>query len=324
MGSNMDGGRRESGISPVVNQRTLKSPNSCSGVALHSGDMVSMTLMPGKAGSGIRFKRTDVEAGRSIVPATWDHVVDTTMCTTVGNSDGVTVGTVEHLMAALSGCAIDNALIEIDGPEVPIMDGSAAPFVSLIESAEVVEQSLPRRVIRIVQPVSVEDGNRCVSLVPGVGFSLSFEIDFNNPAVSRQTISIGLGNGTFQKELAGARTFGFLHEVEILRAAGLARGGSLDNAVVISGDKILNEDGLRYTDEFVRHKVLDAMGDLYLAGAPIIGAFSGVCSGHAANNRLLHALFADRDAWTYETPNCGEHRGGVWADDLHPVAVATA
>ena len=148
MGANMDGDRRESGLSPVVNQRTLKSPASCSGVALHSGDKVSMTLMPAKAGSGIRFKRTDVEAGRSIVPATWDHVVDTTLCTTVGNVHGVTVGTVEHLMAALSGCAIDNALIEIDGPEVPIMDGSAAPFVSLIECAEVVEQSLPRRVIR--------------------------------------------------------------------------------------------------------------------------------------------------------------------------------
>ena len=283
-----------------------------------------MTLMPGEAGSGISFKRTDVETAHSFVPATWDHVVDTTLCTTIGNAHGVKVGTVEHLMSALAGCAIDNAVIEIDGLEVPIMDGSAAPFVHLIESAEVVEQPLPRRVIRIVQPVSVEDGNRSVSLVTGVGFSLSFEIDFNNPAVSRQTISIGLGNGTFKKELAGARTFGFLHEVEMLRAAGLARGGSLDNAVVISGDKILNEGGLRYTDEFVRHKVLDAMGDLYLAGAPIIGAFSGICSGHAANNRLLHALFADRDAWTYETLNNGEHRGGVWADDLHPVAVAVA
>ena len=220
-----------------------------------------MTLMPGEAGSGISFKRTDVETAHSFVPATWDHVVDTTLCTTIGNAHGVKVGTVEHLMSALAGCAIDNAVIEIDGLEVPIMDGSAAPFVHLIESAEVVEQPLPRRVIRIVQPVSVEDGNRSVSLVTGVGFSLSFEIDFNNPAVSRQTISIGLGNGTFKKELAGARTFGFLHEVEMLRAAGLARGGSLDNAVVISGDKILNEGGLRYTDEFVRHKVLDAMGD---------------------------------------------------------------
>jgi UDP-3-O-[3-hydroxymyristoyl] N-acetylglucosamine deacetylase len=251
-----------------------------------------MTLLPAEAGSGISFRRTDVETAHSIVPAAWDHVVETTLCTTIGNAHGVKVGTVEHLMSALAGCAIDNAAIEIDGPEVPIMDGSAAPFVSLIESAEVVEQPLPRRVIRILQPVRVEDGDRSVSLVPGIGFSMSFEIDFNSSAVSRQSISIGLGNGTFKEEIAGARTFGFLHEVEMLRAAGLARGGSLDNAVVISGDKVLNEGGLRFADEFVRHKVLDAMGDLYLAGAPIIGAFSGICSGHAANNRLLHALFA--------------------------------
>ena len=257
-----------------------------------------MILHPADAGTGIQFKRTDITGG-VLIPAKWDHVVDTRLCTTIGNSDGVTIGTVEHLMAALAGCGIDNALIELDGPEVPIMDGSAQPFVSLVERAGVVEQDAPRRIIRVLKTVSVDDGKARLS--PGTHLSLDFEIDFENGAAFQKTLSIGIINGSFAKELAGARTFGFLSDVEDLWAAGYARGGSLDNAVIVSGDKILNEGGLRYDDEFVRHKILDAVGDLYLAGAPIIGSFQGVCSGHATNNALLRALFADPDAWKYDT-----------------------
>ena len=295
--------KKKPGLSPIeyVKQRTLKTPINCTGIALHSGQKVSMTLRPGEADCGIVFKRTDIAGEGAFIPASWDKVVDTTMCTKLGNDDGVTIGTVEHLMAALFGCGIDNALIELNGPEVPIMDGSAAPFVFLVECAGVVAQDAPRRVIRVAKPVSIEDGDRVATLAPANGFSLSFEIDFDNPTVSRQSFSLGLVNGAFKKELSRARTFGFLHDVEELWASGLAQGGSLDNAVVVSGDKILNEDGLRYDNEFVRHKVLDAIGDLYLAGAPILGRFRGVCSGHATNHLLLAALFADQDAWSYET-----------------------
>ncbi len=290
--------RLESDGDDVVMQRTLKTSINCSGVALHSGLKVSMTLFPADANSGIVFKRTDIAGRGAEIPARWDHVVDTRMCTTLGNDDGVTIGTVEHLMAALAGCGVDNARIELNGPEVPIMDGSSQPFVFLVDCAGVVDQDTPRRVIRVLKSISVDDG--AARLSPGSHLSLDFEIDFDNELVSKQTLSVGVVNGSFAKELARARTFGFLHEVESLRAAGLAKGGSLDNAVVVSGDSVLNEGGLRYDDEFVRHKVLDAIGDLYLSGAPIIGNFQGVCSGHATNNALLHALFADPDAWEYD------------------------
>jgi len=279
-----------------VSQRTLKTSINCSGVGLHSGARITMTLHPAEENFGIHFKRTDIAS--AVIPALWDHVVDTRMCTTIGNRDGVSIGTVEHLMAALAGCGIDNALIELNGPEVPIMDGSSQPFVFLVECAGVVEQNAPRRIIRILKPVSVNAGEATLS--PGTHLSLDFEIDFDSAAVSQQTLSIGIVNGSFAKELARARTFGFLHDVEALREAGLAKGGSLDNAIVVSGDKILNEGGLRYDDEFVRHKALDALGDLYLAGASIVGRFQGVCSGHATNNALLYALFADADAWCYD------------------------
>ena len=247
------------------------------------------------------FRRTDISGGGAEIPARWDHVVDTTMCTVLGNEDGVTISTVEHLLAALSGCGIDNAVIEINGPEVPVMDGSAEPFVFLIECAGTLKQDAPRRAIRVLKTVSVTEGSSTATLTPGKGFSIDFQIDFDSRAISQQALSVGLGDGSFKKEICRARTFGFLDEVEQLRAAGLARGGSLDNAVVVSGDEILNEEGLRYDDEFVRHKILDAVGDLYLAGGFIQGAFTGDCSGHAINNRLLHALFADPDAWALDT-----------------------
>ena len=281
-------------------QRTLKSSINCTGVALHAGIKVSMTLKPAPVNTGIVFHRTDIKGKGALIPARWDQVVDTRMCSVLGNSDGVTVGTVEHLMAALAGCRIDNAIVEINGSEVPVMDGSASPFVFLIECAGVTEQEAPRRAIRVLKPITVRDGDKVVTLTPASGFTIDFEIDFRNTAVSHQALGLALINGTFKKELARARTFGFLHEVEALWAMGLARGGSLDNAVVVSGDKVLNEDGLRYDDEFVRHKILDAVGDLYLAGAPILGHFHGFCSGHALTNRLLRELLADPDAWCWD------------------------
>ena len=291
--------RAQGQSSSLLCQHTLKTAIGCTGIALHSGARVTMTLLPAPADSGIQFRRTDPKGKDKMIPARWDHVVDTRMCTTLGR-DGVTVGTIEHLMAALAGCAIDNAVIELNGPEVPIMDGSAYPFVFLIECAGIAEQDEPRRALRVKKAVTLDEGDRFATLLPGEGFAMSFDIDFASAAISRQSIALAVGEGSFKKEIARARTFGFMHEVEQLRAAGLARGGSLDNAVVVSGDKVLNEGGLRYDDEFVRHKVLDAVGDLYLAGAPIVGRFHGTCSGHATNNRLLHALFADQTAWSLD------------------------
>jgi len=295
-------------------QHTLNSTISCTGVGLHSGSNVKLTLHPAKPDTGILFKRTDIQSGGAIIPASWQNVVDTQLCTTIANDSGASVATIEHLMAALAGCGIDNAMVEIDGPEVPVMDGSSAPFVFLIECAGTLEQDRPRRAIRIEKKIEVKEGNWFASVTPGDGFSVAFEIDFDSPVVARQSFAIGLINGTFKRELARARTFGFLHEVEALWELGLAKGGSLENAVVVSGDKILNEDGLRFDDEFVRHKMLDAVGDLYLAGAPLIGHFHGICSGHAANNNLLRAIFADPANWSYvelradlTTASVGDH-----------------
>jgi UDP-3-O-[3-hydroxymyristoyl] N-acetylglucosamine deacetylase len=288
------------GESTVLRQRTLKTAIGCTGVGLHSGTRVTMVLHPAEPDTGIRFRRVDIAGQGAIVPANWASVSDTRMNTCLSNEDGVVVGTVEHLMSALAGMNIDNCLIEINGPEVPVMDGSAAPFLFLIECAGTVEQSAPRRAIRVTKRVVVKDGDRMAALTPSPGFSLRFEIDFNSTAISRQEIFVNMTRGAFKSEISRARTFGFEQEVAMLRSAGLARGGSLDNAVVIdsTGSKVLNDDGLRYGDEFVRHKVLDAIGDLYLAGAPIIGHFHGVRSGHAMNNQLLRALFADSSAWT--------------------------
>jgi UDP-3-O-[3-hydroxymyristoyl] N-acetylglucosamine deacetylase len=304
-----------------VRQRTLKSSVTCVGVGLHSGRPASMTLNPAAIDSGIVFKRTDI--GGTTIPAKWDRVVDTRMCTTIGDGNGVTIGTVEHLMAALAGCGIDNVVVEVDGPEVPIMDGSAQPFVSMVAAAGVVNQEAPRRVIRVLKTVSVESSDGKARLSPGSCLSLDVAIDFDSGAVSKQALSIGVVNGSFARELASARTFGFLHEVEQLWAAGLAKGGSLDNAVVVSGDNILNEDGLRFDDEFVRHKILDAVGDLYLAGAPIIGSFHGVRSGHATNNALLRALFTDRRSWKYDVFRGDEALSAI-DGDIFPELAETA
>jgi UDP-3-O-[3-hydroxymyristoyl] N-acetylglucosamine deacetylase len=283
----------------IAQQRTLKTAIHCRGVALHSGARVAMTLCPAAPDTGIVFRRTDRDGAE--LPARWHNVAAQPLCTRIDDGRGSSVSTVEHLMAALAGLEVDNAVIEIDGPEVPVMDGSAAPFVFLIECAGIVEQDAPRRAIRVLKPVHVGDGGKSAALTPDDGFLMSFAIDFDSDAINRQDITIAIHPESFKSHISRARTFGFLHEVDQLRAAGLARGGSLDNAVVISGNEVLNREGLRYGDEFVRHKVLDALGDLYLAGAPIVGHFHGVRSGHALNQQLLRSLFADPSAWCFTT-----------------------
>jgi UDP-3-O-[3-hydroxymyristoyl] N-acetylglucosamine deacetylase len=286
---------------PIRCQTTLKNAIHCSGTAIHHGGHVTMAMLPAPAGHGIVFRRTDI-AGKGVsIPADWRHVADMPMCTALEDK-GVQVATVEHLMAALSGCGIDNLLIEINGPELPIMDGSAWPFVFLIECAGISELAAPRRFLKILRRVSIGGGGRTVALIPSDRFTLSFEVDYDSGAIARQSGEIDLVDGAFKNELSRARTFGFLHEVDALRAAGLARGASLDNSIVVTGDGILNEGGLRFPDEFVRHKMLDALGDLYLAGAPIIGRFEGHRSGHKLNHRLLSTLFQRREAWCWGGP----------------------
>jgi UDP-3-O-[3-hydroxymyristoyl] N-acetylglucosamine deacetylase len=287
-------------VQPVVYQRTLKRSVNCDGIGLHSGVSVRLLLKPAASETGVVFKRTDVEVGKSIIQARWNHVIDTRLCTVIANKYGIRIGTVEHLMAALAGCGVDNVIVEVSGPEVPVMDGSSGPFVALIESAGVIDQDQPRRVIRVLKTVVVEDSGAQVSLSPASSLSLDFQVHFEGTAVSKQSLQVGMKNGSFCKELAHARTFGFLNEVKALQAAGLGKGGSLGNAIVVDGLKILNKDGLRFEDEFVRHKMLDAVGDLYLAGGVIIGKFTGNRSGHTLNNALLHALFDDDHAWCYD------------------------
>ena len=250
-------------------------------------------------------------------------MVDTQLCTTIGDGNGVRIGTIEHLMAALAGCQIDNAVIELGAAEVPIMDGSAAPFVFLIECAGVVHQDAPRRAIEILKTVAVGDHEKTAILTPSRSSSVSFEIDFSDSLIAHQEIFVSLDDGVFQSEISRARTFGFDHEVATLRSMGLARGGSLENAIVVSGDRILNDDGLRYDDEFVRHKVLDSIGDLYLAGSPIIGHYHGYRSGHGLTNELLRALFRTNGAWRETTFDelAGDAPMGDWEQ---PPVAATA
>jgi UDP-3-O-[3-hydroxymyristoyl] N-acetylglucosamine deacetylase len=281
-------------------QKTLKNRIKCSGIGLHSGAKVTMTLGPAAPDTGVVFRRVDLP-GQPLVRARYDQVTDLRLCSTIGAGEGVSVGTVEHLMAAFAGLGVDNVVVEIDGPEVPVMDGSSAPFVFLIECADLIDQVAPRRYLKVLKPVEVRDGLASAALLPDDDFSIAFEIDFSNPMIGRQAAEFYLAPGRFKADLARARTFGFVQEVEQLRAMGLARGGSLENAVVLGADRILNDDGLRYDDEFVRHKALDALGDLYLAGGPILGRYEGCRSGHALNNRLLHALFADKSAFAWTT-----------------------
>ena len=280
-------------------QHTLKTETTIIGTGLHSGADVRMTLRPAAADAGIVFVRTDVADRDNTIPARWDHVVDTRLCTMLGNGAGVTVGTVEHLMAALRGCGIDNVIVELDGPEVPVMDGSSEPFVNMIDDAGLRVQNAPRRVIKILHEVSIESDGKIARLRPSGGSHFSGSIAFDHPAIGMQMRDVQLLNGNFRHDIAGARTFGFLTEVEMLRKNGLALGGSLENAIVLDHDGVMNPEGLRHEDEFIRHKLLDAIGDLYLAGAVIEGAYESNRPGHALNNALLHELFATESAWMW-------------------------
>ena len=288
----------------MVNQRTLKNSIRATGVGLHTGKKVLMTLRPAPANVGIVFRRVDLDTPVDI-RAHAENVGDTMLGTTLVR-DGVKISTVEHLLSAFAGLGIDNAFVEVSAPEVPIMDGSAGPFVFLLQSAGIEEQSTPKRFVRIKKTVRVEDGDKWARFDPFDGFKVNFEIEFNHPIFKKrsQVASMDFSTTSFLKEVSRARTFGFMRDLETLRARNLALGGTMDNAIVLDDFRVLNEDGLRYEDEFVKHKILDAIGDLYLLGHSLIGEFSGFKSGHALNNRLLRTLVATAEAWeevTFET-----------------------
>jgi len=301
-------------------QNTLIRSVTFTGVGLHSGAPVTMTVHPAAEDHGICFRRTDVVTGDAQVPAQWDAVVPSRLCTLVANAAGVSVSTIEHIMAALAGSAIHNALIDIDGPEVPILDGSAAPFVSGFLDAGIVAQGAPVRAIRVLKAIEVREGEAVARLEPSDMLEIAFQIDFAEAAIGRQDKVLNMANGAFVRELSDSRTFCRNAEVVAMRERGLALGGTLENAVVFEGDKVLSPGGLRYADEPVRHKMLDALGDLALAGGPILGRYTGIRAGHALTNRLLRALFADPTAWRAQDcvglasgklPGVGVHRGDL-------------
>ena len=283
----------------MIRQRTLKNLIRATGVGLHTGAKVYMTLRPAPPNSGIIFRRVDL--ARPVEIKATPHAVGDTRLSSCLERDDVRISTVEHLMSAFAGLGIDNAYVDLSAPEVPIMDGSAAPFVFLLQSAGIEEQSAPKKFIRVLNPVRVEEGTKWVQLEPHNGFKLSLSIDFDHPLFDkmRKSVSVDFSDTSYIKEVSRARTFGFMQDVETMRGQGLALGGSLDNAIVMDEYRVLNTDGLRYEDEFVKHKVLDAIGDLYLLGHPLIGAFSGQKSGHALNNQLLRRLVEDRAAWEF-------------------------
>jgi UDP-3-O-[3-hydroxymyristoyl] N-acetylglucosamine deacetylase len=281
----------------MIKQRTLKNIIRATGVGLHTGDKVYMTLRPAAPNTGIVFRRTDLNPPVDI-HARPDCVGDTRLSTTLVKDD-VRVSTVEHLLSAMAGLGIDNAYVELSAPEVPIMDGSAGPFVFLLQSAGIEEQNAAKRFIRIKKPIKVQEGDKWASFEPFEGFKVGFSIDFNHPIISKRTsrAEIDFSTTSFVKEVSRARTFGFMRDIEMLREHNLALGGSMDNAVVLDDYRVLNEDGLRYEDEFVKHKILDAIGDLYLLGHSLIGAYHAHKSGHELNNKLLRSLIADPSAW---------------------------
>jgi len=281
----------------MIKQRTLKNTIRATGVGLHSGDKVYLTLHPAEPDTGIRFRRVDLDEP-VVIDAIPENVGETMLSTTLVK-DGVKVATIEHLLSALAGLGIDNAIVDVSAAEVPIMDGSAGPFVFLLQSAGVFEQDAPKQYIRIKKPIRVEEGDKWAAFEPFEGFKVTFTIDFDHPAFPDhlKTSVMDFSSTTFVKEVSRARTFGFMKDIEFLRENNLALGGSLDNAIVVDDDKVINEDGLRYADEFVKHKILDAIGDLYLLGHSLIGEFKGFKSGHALNNKLLLALLENKEAW---------------------------
>jgi UDP-3-O-[3-hydroxymyristoyl] N-acetylglucosamine deacetylase len=285
----------------MIKQRTLKNSIRATGVGLHTGAKVYLTLHPAEPNTGIRFRRVDLDQPVTI-QASPSNVGETVLSTTLV-AGTVKISTIEHLLSAFAGLGIDNALIDVSAAEVPIMDGSAGPFVFLLQSAGIQEQEVPKQYIRIKKSVRVEDGDKWAAFEPFDGFKVTFTIDFEHPAFAEhlRTATMDFSSTTFVKEVSRARTFGFMKDIDMLRRNNLALGGSLDNAIVVDDAKILNEDGLRYADEFVKHKILDAIGDLYLLGHSLIGAFTGYKSGHGLNNQLLRTLLEDRDAWEMVT-----------------------
>lgn len=285
----------------MVKQRTLKNPVRVTGVGLHSGEKVTLGLRPAPANAGIVFRRTDVKPVEEI-QARADLVYDTRLSTCM-EQNGVRIATVEHLMSAFAGLGVDNAYVDLDSAEVPIMDGSAGTFIFLLQSAGIVEQPAAKKFIRIKKTIELKQGDKWVRFEPYNGYKLTFTINFAHPVFTgtKQHVVVDLGEESYVRDISRARTFGFMQDVENMRAQGLALGGSLDNAIVMDDYRVLNADGLRFEDEFVKHKVLDAIGDLYLLGHPLIGAFSGYKSGHAMNNTLLRALLADAEAWEFVT-----------------------
>ncbi|HEX3885789.1 MAG TPA: UDP-3-O-acyl-N-acetylglucosamine deacetylase [Stellaceae bacterium] len=304
-----------SGNSGIAVQRTVGHAVSCCGIGLHSGEPVALTIRPAAVDTGIIFRRLD--AGVEI-RAIWSNTVDSALRSVLSNREGVNINTIEHLMAALAGSEVDNAVVELDGPEVPILDGSAAPFLAMIDRVGTRTQDAARRAIKVLKPVRVAADGASAALLPDHSLSMSFEIDFDTPLIRRQDMQVTLDAETFRTELSQARSFCLFDEVERMKAAGLARGGSLDNAVVIDGDRVMNAGGLRYADEPVRHKLLDAVGDLYLAGGPLIGQFHGHRSGHALTRRLLVELFSDPLAWCETTIAAApEFAAPRWQNPLH-------
>lgn len=284
-------------MNDLTSQQTVSDSILFKGIGLHSGTKVRMYVHPGEAGSGITFIRKDISGFDPEIQAIYSNVTSTNLGTTLENNDGTLVATVEHLMAALWGAGIDNAIIEIDGPEVPIMDGSAAPFMKAFKKTGTASLDQKRSVIEVLKPIKVEYDNKFVEVTPSDKFSIDLEIDFENDAIKKQSSKFDGSHMCFSHDIGSARTFGFLEEIEYLQSNGLARGGSLDNAIVLKGDKVLNKNGLRYRDEFVRHKILDCIGDFFLAGKRIKGDFKAYKTGHELNNKLLHSLFADPTAW---------------------------
>ena len=282
-------------------QHTLRSPALFAGVGVHTGEYTRVTVRPAAADTGIVFTRTDVKDRDNRVPATGEAVCKTQLGTVIGNAAGVTVATIEHLMAALAMLGIDNARVDVNGPEMPIMDGSSEPFVRVLDRAGKRAQDAARAFIEILETVEVVDGDKRATLKPADRFEMAFEIAFDSAAIGRQSVDLVMDEQTFRDELANCRTFGFLSDVEALRAVGLARGGSMDNCVVIDAGQVLNPEGLRRSDEFVRHKALDAIGDLYVLGGPLLGRFEGVLAGHSLNNAVVRALLARPDAWRVRT-----------------------
>ncbi|KKA45317.1 MULTISPECIES: UDP-3-O-acyl-N-acetylglucosamine deacetylase [Salinivibrio] len=286
----------------MIRQRTLKSMVQTTGVGLHSGRKVTLTLRPAPANTGVIYRRTDMEPPVDF-PANPEDVRDTMLCTALVNDAGVRISTVEHLSAAIAGMGIDNIIIEVDAPEIPIMDGSSSPFIFLLQSAGIDVQNAPKRFIRIKKPVRIEDDDKWAELLPYNGFRLDFAIEFDHPAIEseQQNLVLDFSSQSFIKDLSRARTFGFMRDIEYLQSQNLCLGGSFDCAIVLDDYRILNEEGLRFDNELVKHKVLDAIGDLYMCGHSILGEMRAYKSGHALNNKLLRAVLADQEAWEWVT-----------------------